>query len=104
MARCLLAPLPLLWAASRAAEHGRSPWRTGVLAGIATLPMWLFEHQWVAQMSALGLGPMGLVLSVYPGVFCWALICLLRRVWSSCDLARGARLDERGVPAWVVAL
>ncbi len=85
----VLAPLPLIWLAERAAALGRSPFRTGVLAGLGTLPMWLFEHQWVAQMSALGLVPLGLVLSVYPGLFVWFLIRIRRR-WSR-------------LPAWVVA-
>ncbi len=85
----VFAPLPLIFVATRASALGRSPFRTGVLAGLGTLPMWLFEHQWIAEMTALGLVPLGFVLSVYPGVFVWFL-ARIRRRWA-------------GLPVWVVA-
>ena len=91
----------------------RSPWRTGVLAGLCTLPMWIVEHQWVAQMTSLGLVPMGLVLSVYPGLFVWALARLRRQrparpvwlfagpLWMAIEFLRGSLLFV-GYP-WLLA-
>ncbi len=109
----MFAPLPLIWIATRAADHNRSPLRTGLLAGLFTLPMWLFEHQWVAQMSALGLVPMGLVLSAYPALFVWALTRVRRRwskrpvwlfagsLWMAIEFLRGSLLFD-GYP-WLLA-
>lgn len=76
-----VAPLPLLVLLSRTSGPCRSAW--GVW--LASLPGMLWHHQWIADVSALGLPLLVMYLGLFPATFVWA----------------GARLRDR-LPLWVL--
>jgi len=88
---------PLVYASLRSA---RPVW-TALGVSIASAPFWAFEHQFVWAMSALGVFPLVIYLSLWPGLFVW-LLALLKRarprwplfalvpiVWTGLEIARG---------------
>jgi len=96
-----VAPLivsPLVVASTR---WDRRYWLGGVVAGVATLPVWLYEQSWTRHVSEAGFVPLGLVLSVYPGLFVWGMARVVRSspgvpVWAACGLLWGALEMIRG--------
>ncbi len=76
-----LAPVGLMLLALRS---GGAPGRAGVAAALGTLPLWLIEERWVAQVSAAGYPLLCLYLSVYVWLFVWI----------------GGRALQLGLPRW----
>ncbi|MFG0260050.1 MAG: apolipoprotein N-acyltransferase [Phycisphaerales bacterium JB041] len=67
-----VAPMPLLWAASRAAGvRGRARLGLAAAATVGMLPMWVWQQQWVFGVSALGAALLVLYLAMYAGAFVW---------------------------------
>lgn len=93
----LFAIAPLVYASVRS----RRPVRTALGVSIASVPFWAYEHQFVWAMSALGVFPLVIYLSVWPGLFVWLLAHLKRArpawplfflvplVWTGLEVARG---------------
>ncbi len=95
----LVAVTPLAWLAA----VGRArPASLGFWAAIGSSPFWVFEHWWVREVSAAGLAPMVIYLSVYPGLFVWIGARAIRRwprlsmtlaapfAWGGLEFLRGA--------------
>lgn len=95
-----LAPLslvPLTMLALRTSRPGRS----ALAAGIASIPMWGFHHQFIWKMSEAGLFPLVAYLSLYPGLYVWllarahkalprlSLVVLVPIVWTGLEMLRG---------------
>lgn len=72
LALVAVAPLMLLCARTE------RPWRDGMLAALGAMPFWFATHWWVAHISAAGVFPLVLYLSLWPGLFV-ALGAHLRR-------------------------
>ena len=69
-----LAPVPLLMAAYR---PGPSPLAAGFWAMLGVLPFWVWSHAWIANISAAGVYP----LVVYLSLYAWAFVVL--GAWAS---------------------
>jgi len=67
-----VAPMPLLWAASRAVGvRGLARLGMVVAATLGMAPMWAWQQQWVFGVSALGAVLLVIYLSMYAGAFVW---------------------------------
>src|ERR1051326_5746236 len=53
-----VSPLPLLAAAI--SQHDR-PFRAGLLAAVGVLPLHLYEHHWIIDVSGFGFIPMAMI-------------------------------------------
>jgi len=89
----LLAPVPLLWAATIGA--GR-PFRAALWAALGVIPFWAFEQQWVWNVSVAGYPPMVLMLSAFNGALVWTIARVHRR-WPSLPLTLFAPLLWAGM-------
>lgn len=74
----LVAIIPLVWAGCRAS---RRAWLSALLCGLGTLPMWLFEHWWLRNVSEPGFPLVCLYLSIYPAIFVWVIAQARRTDW-----------------------
>ena len=95
----LAAPLPLLLLLGPAVRH---PGLVGLAAAVGTLPMWMFEHQWVMRVSGLGYWPLVAYCAGWTWAFIWIASGIGRRwrgarrllwvvaVWTGLDYLRGS--------------
>lgn len=107
-------PIPLIWIAlldSRRAAPAAAPapkrrriarsLRTPLLVSLGVLPVHIYEHQWVMDVSTLGYFPMVVIMAGFAGAFVWLLARGLRRfprlplalaaalVWTGVEVFRG---------------
>ena len=106
----LVAPLPLMLLASRT----RSPRWSALATLIATAPMWLWHHAWIADVTTLGFPLLVLYLSLYPALFVWITARLRTRwpalpiwvvgplVWTGLEVIRGEVIFG-GYPWFLIA-
>ncbi len=90
-----LVPVPIFILALRPVI---SPARAGLYASIAMMPGWWWVHQWIATVSAAGLIPLVIYLSLYTLLFVWLGNRVIRRwghpslvlpvVWIGLEFAR----------------
>lgn len=124
---CVLAPMPLIWAAqrwgSRPASGPVSPgrWRrvrwlwarsSGPLwVSLGCTPLHFYAHQWVFNVSEFGYPPMVVGMSLFSGAFVWALsrttwrwprlgIAFAPALWTMLEIFRG-EIVVTGYP-WVL--
>ncbi|QKK08724.1 MAG: apolipoprotein N-acyltransferase [Planctomycetota bacterium] len=108
-----VAPMPLLWAASRMPAAGRRA-RLGVAvaATLGMVPMWAWQQQWVFGVSALGAVLLVIYLSMYAGAFVWLASWVAARfrapvwmagpvLWAGLEWFRGVVMFD-GYP-WLMA-
>ncbi|MDX2116115.1 MAG: apolipoprotein N-acyltransferase [Planctomycetota bacterium] len=93
----LVSILPLILLASRTTR----PLRAALGAGLASIPMWAFHHQYIWKMSEAGLFPLVVYLALYPAAFVWIVAWLRARlpgtpmmslapaVWTGLEFIRG---------------
>lgn len=93
----LAATIPLILAAVRADRAGRA----ALGAGIGTLPIWAFHHQYTWAMTEAAFVPLALYLAIYPGLFVWLLARVHQRwprlplwvaapiIWTGLEVLRG---------------
>ncbi len=103
-----LAPIPMFVLAKHPAIR---PLRAGMYAAIGMMPAWMWLHQWVAGVSAMGFFPLALYLSLYAMAFVWIAHRTLQRwgnpaivlplVWVGLEFLRGA-LVWTGYPWYFV--
>ncbi|HMN39595.1 MAG TPA: apolipoprotein N-acyltransferase [Phycisphaerales bacterium] len=74
----LTAMIPLAWAGCRAS---RRPWFSALLCGIGSLPMWVFEHFWIRNVTGPGFPLVCLYLAAYPAIFVWIIARARRTDW-----------------------
>jgi len=43
----------------------------GVVAGLASMPLWLIEESWMAGVTAVGYPLLALYMAIYPAIFIW---------------------------------
>lgn len=104
-----LAPIPLFSVAIH--PHIR-PSRAALWAGIGASPAWLAFHWWVRDVSAMGLLPMVIVLSMYTMLFVWIAARVVNRfhrpalllplVWVGIEFFRGS-VFAHGYPWYLLA-
>jgi apolipoprotein N-acyltransferase len=105
-----LAPVPLMWAGLRL----RGRWMP-LLVGLGLLPLWLYEQQWVIDISALGYAPMAVTLALFYVLFVWATARAARRLrnpwalalalpvlWTGAEVFRG-EVTFTGYPWFLIA-
>ncbi len=102
----LLAPVPLVWAADRLSRRpAGGGWRGRVgaptLVGLGVLPLWLYEEQWVAAVSAIGYPLLCLALAGFAALFVglgahllrrwprWPAVLVVPMVWTALEVLRG---------------
>lgn len=104
-----LAPIPLFSVAIRPVIR---PSRAAFWAGIGASPAWLSLHWWVRDISAMGLIPLVIVLSVYTMLFVWLAArvvdrfarpeLLLPLIWVGVEFFRGS-VFAHGYPWYLLA-
>lgn len=105
----VLAPVPLLLAARGCTR----PLWCAVGVSAASLPMWALHHSWIGAISVLGLPPLALYLSLWPGIFVWMMARLARVrgwvfwlgapiVWTGLEMLRG-EVVWHGYPWFLLA-
>ncbi len=104
-----LAPIPLF---SVALNPIIRPSRAALWASIGASPAWLFLHWWVGDISALGLIPLVIVLSMYTMIFVWLAARIVDRfarpelllplVWVGVEFFRGS-VFANGYPWYLLA-
>src|SRR5262245_60967503 len=87
-----VAPLQLIWAGwargrgltkfGRRAQLGRGP----LMVAIGALPLQIYAHQWILDVSAAGYIPMVVAMAGFTGTLVWVLSVLTRR-WQRIPLA-----------------
>lgn len=94
----IASPFPLIWAAMRGMDR---PLRTAMWASVGVLPLHLYEHHWVMNVSAFGFWPMAAVMAGFAGLFVWTLARVRRNfprwpltfvvpvVWTGVEVFRG---------------
>jgi apolipoprotein N-acyltransferase len=87
----LAVPLPALWLGMSGAVN----WKRAGLFAIGTAPFWAFSHAFIGEITAAGVAPLAVYLSLWPGLCVWALSRATRESWTSgrwwaCVLAAGA--------------
>jgi apolipoprotein N-acyltransferase len=105
-----LAPVPLMWAALELRGRWMPP-----LVGLGLLPLWLYEQQWVVDISALGYFPMAVALALFYVLFVWLLARAAKRVrtpwllalaipvlWTGAEVFRG-EVTFTGYPWFLIA-
>jgi apolipoprotein N-acyltransferase len=73
----LVAIAPLVWIAVR---PGRLGWREGVAVALGASAFYWYQCQWSIAISTAGYIPLVLYLTIYPGLFAYALNLLHRRL------------------------
>ena len=105
----VVAPVPLLLAARSCSR----PLWCAIGVSVATLPMWALHHSWIGAISTLGLPPLALYLSLWPGLFVWMMARLARTrdwvywlgapvVWTGLEMLRG-EVVWHGYPWFLLA-
>ncbi|MBL0921177.1 MAG: apolipoprotein N-acyltransferase [Phycisphaerales bacterium] len=92
-----------LWPLLYIAWKTPRPARSGLMVGIAALPMWLAHHWWMIDVTAAGFPVLGVYLSLYAFLFVWVAARWRRRVgdgrafwlalpvlWIGLEVLRGA--------------
>jgi apolipoprotein N-acyltransferase len=96
----LISPVPLIWAAllPRPSRWFRSP---ALLVTAGVLPLHLYEHHWIIDVSGFGFFPMAVILALFSGLFVWCLSRASRRfprlpltltvpvIWIGVEILRG---------------
>lgn len=112
-ALAFVAPMPLLWAASRLVGlRGRARLGMAVAATLGMIPMWAWQQQWVFGVSALGAVLLVIYLAMYAGAFVWLASWVAARVrtpvwvagpvlWAGLEWFRGEVMFD-GYP-WLMA-
>lgn len=115
-----VAPVPLIWAGWRRgrdlAERGRSsglgrgPW----MVSLGVLPLHVYEHHWLIDVTALGYPFMAIVMSLFYGLFVWVVSLIVARrpmvsiawvgaaAWAGIEVFRG-EVTFSGYPWLLVA-
>jgi len=108
-----VAPMPLLWAASRVVgARGRARLGMAVAATLGMAPMWAWQQQWVFGVSALGAVLLVIYLAMYGGAFVlmaswvgfrlrWPVWVAGPVLWAGLEWFRGAVMFD-GYP-WLMA-
>ncbi len=105
----VLAPLPLVICAT----HTTAPLWTALGVSLGSLPMWTLHHLWIASISTLGIIPLVIYLSIWPGLFVLILSRLARVstglvwvlapiVWTGLEVLR-AEVVWHGYPWFLLA-
>lgn len=104
-----LAPIPLF---AVALHPMIKPSRAALWGGIGASPAWLAFHWWVRDVSAMGLMPMVVVLSMYTMLFLWIATRVVERfgrpalllplVWVGVEFFRGS-VFAHGYPWYLLA-
>ncbi len=72
-------PLPALWVAM----SGEVSWKRAALFAAGTAPFWAVRHAFIGEITAAGVVPLALYLSVFPGVVVWAVSRAARHRWGA---------------------
>lgn len=85
-----LVPLPTLWVAM----SGRVDWKRAALFAAGTAPFWAVSHRFIGDITAAGVAPLAVYLSIWPGLCVWAIGRATRHSWTNrrwwaCVLAAG---------------
>jgi len=103
------APMPLVWIAARTSR----PFRSALGVYLASIPMWAFLHAYIWDISAAGVFPLVLYLSLWPALFVWLTGLVQRRVprfpvvfvapliWTGLEVLRG-EVVWHGYPWYVI--
>ncbi|MBL4591003.1 MAG: apolipoprotein N-acyltransferase [Phycisphaerales bacterium] len=104
-----LVPVPMFILAMRPVIR---PSRAGLYATLGMMPAWGWLHQWIMEVSAVGVFPLVLYLSVYTLLFVWLGNRLIRRwgcpavvlpiAWVALEFVRGS-LIWTGYPWYLSA-
>jgi len=69
-----------IWPLAWLAWTSDRPTRDALLASIGSAPFFAYQHWWIGEVSAVGLGPLIVYLSIWPGLFVASASIIHRRL------------------------